>query len=47
MDPWEMFSEMTKLVVENQNVILEVTVSNNLIHMQLVPIADEENENDY
>lgn len=41
MDPWEMFSEMCRQVVENQNVVLEVSIINGLIEMSLAPIMLE------
>lgn len=41
MDPWEMFSEMVRQVVENENVVLEVSIINGLIEMSLAPIMLE------
>lgn len=35
MDPWELFSEMCKTVVEEQNVYLDVLVIGNGIEMML------------
>lgn len=42
MDPWELFSEMCKSVVENQNVYLDVMITKNGIEMMLMPLEDEE-----
>lgn len=41
MDPWKMFSEMVRQVVENENVVLEVSIINGLIEMSLAPIMLE------
>lgn len=41
MDPWEMFSEMCKQVVENGNVYLDVTIYNDQIYMTLWPYEDD------
>ena len=41
MDPWEMYSEMVRQVVENENVVLEVSIINGLIEMSLAPIMLE------
>ena len=48
MDPWEMFSEMCKQVVENGNVYLDVTIYNDQIYMKLWPYNDyfEDEEGD-
>lgn len=46
MDPWEMFSEMVRQVVENQNVVLEVSIINGLIEMSLAPIMLEGEDED-
>lgn len=41
MDPWEMFSEMVRQVVENENVVLDVIISNGHIGMTLSPIGED------
>ncbi len=47
MDPWELFSELCRRVVEDQNVILEVMVINReRILMSLTPIVDDFDEED-
>ena len=46
MDPWEMFSEMVRQVVENENVVLEVSIINGLIEMSLAPIMLEGEDED-
>ena len=46
MDPWEMFSELCRRVVEEQNVALEVTIIGNMIEMFLCPYDDEWEEED-
>ena len=38
MDPWELFSELCRQVVEEQNVHLDVTIIGNNIQMMLMPI---------
>lgn len=38
MDPWELFSELCRRVVEEQNVYLDVTIIGNHIQMMLMPI---------
>ena len=43
MDPWELFSELCKIVVEEQNVFLDVLVTEKGIEMMLMPTEDEEN----
>lgn len=48
MDPWELFSELCRRVVEDQNVILEVMVINReRILMSLEPVAEYEDGDDY
>ena len=44
MDPWELFSEMCKTVVEEQNVYLDVLVTGNGIEMMLRPLKEGEEE---
>lgn len=46
MDPWEMFSEMCRQVVEDQNVYLEVIVSGGAVRMALYPLEDLEGEDE-
>ena len=41
MDPWEMFCELTRQVVENQNCMLDVFIANGAITMQLMPMGDD------
>lgn len=38
MDPWQIFSEMCRQVVEEQNVFLDVIIMGNNIEMMLMPI---------
>ena len=42
MDPWELFSELCKIVVTEQNVYLDVLITGNGIEMMLMPMDDEE-----
>ena len=42
MDPWEVFSEMCKRVVEEQNVFLDVLIINGMVEMMLMPYDEEE-----
>lgn len=42
MDAWEMFSELCKIVVTEQNVYLDVLITGNGIEMMLMPMDDEE-----
>ena len=46
MDPWEMFCELTKIVVEDQNCQLEVFIGAHGISMMLVPFGDDWEEDD-
>jgi hypothetical protein len=46
MDPWDVFSELCRQVVEEGNVFLDVFVYENGIHMQLMPMDEEEIEGD-
>lgn len=41
MDPWDVFSELCRQVVEAQNVYLEVTIYNGSISMFLWPYNEE------
>lgn len=42
MDPWELFSELCKIVVKEQNVFLDVLVTEQGIEMMLMPTEDED-----
>ncbi len=42
MDPWELFSELCKIVVEEQNVFLDVLITEKGIEMMLMPTEDED-----
>lgn len=44
MDPWEMFCELTRRVVEDQNCMLDVFISGTGITMQLMPYYDYEGD---
>lgn len=44
MDVWEMFSELCRQVVEEQNVYLDINVTPRNIQMMLMPLYDEEEE---
>lgn len=44
MDPWDVFSELCRQVVEKQNVYLEVTIYNGSISMSLWPYNEEDFE---
>ena len=46
MDPWEMFSEMCRQVVENGNVYLDVNICGEQIFMTLWPYDDEEGDDE-
>lgn len=46
MDPWEVFSELCRRVVEDQNVFLDVLIYKNGIEMQLMPMDEEDSEGD-
>ena len=46
MDPWDVFSELCRRVVEKQNVYLDVLIYKNGIEMQLMPLDEEDNEGD-
>lgn len=46
MDPWEVFSELCRRVVEEGNVFLDVLIYKNGIEMQLMPMDEEDNEGD-
>ncbi len=46
MDPWDVFSELCRRVVEEGNVFLDVLIYKNGIEMQLMPMDEEDNEGD-
>lgn len=46
MDPWELFCELTRRVVEDQNVMLDVYIGHDGVTMQLMPYGDEWEEDD-
>lgn len=46
MDPWELFSELCRRVVEEQNVYLDVIITGNNIEMMLMPVGEIEEEDD-
>lgn len=37
MNPWDLFCELCKVVVEEQNVCLNIVVFDNQIQMSLIP----------
>ena len=44
MDAWEIFCELCRRVVEEQNVYLDVLITTKGIEMQLRPLDDEEED---
>ena len=46
IDPWTLFSALCRTVVEEQNVYLEVIISNGAIGMSLYPLEDLEGEDE-
>lgn len=46
MDPWDVFSELCRRVVEEGNVFLDVLIYKNGIEMQLMPMDEEDSEGD-
>lgn len=42
MDPWLVFSELCRRVVEDQNVVLEVFIGSTGIEMSLMPLDEDE-----
>lgn len=42
MDVWEIFSELCRRVVEEQNVYLDVLITPGGIEMMLMPLDEEE-----
>lgn len=45
-DPWELFAELCRRVVEDQNVYLEVVWLPNQVHFSLFPMDEGEFEDD-
>lgn len=41
MNPWEIFSELCRMVVEKQNVYLDVLITGSGIEMMLMPVEDD------
>lgn len=49
MDPWDVFSELCRQVVQEQNVFLDILITKDGWEFQLMPIGeyeDEEEEDD-
>jgi len=46
MDPWELFSDLCRQVVEEQNVYLEVLVFGNAVQFMLFPLEGGEDEDE-
>lgn len=44
MDPWQLLSELCRRVVEDQNVYLDILVTNVGIEMMLMPLDKEDEE---
>ena len=44
MDPWDMFCELCRTVVENQNCYLDVLIGKGMIELQLMPLGEEDYE---
>jgi len=42
MDPWDIFSEMCRQVVDNQNCYLDVLIGKGMIELQLMPLGEED-----
>lgn len=42
MDPWDVFAELCKQVVENENVYLDVLITHYGIEMKLMPYNEED-----
>ncbi len=40
MDPWLIFSELCRRVVEEQNVYLDILITGNGIEMMLMPLEE-------
>lgn len=43
-DAWRMFAEMCQRVCEDQNVFLDVIITNGMIEFMLLPIEEEQDE---
>lgn len=43
-DEWRMFAELCRIVCENENVFLDVIVSNGCIEFMLMPIEEEDED---
>ena len=46
MDPWDVFCEMCRRVVEDQNVFLDVLITAAGVEMQLMPMDEDFEEED-
>lgn len=46
MDPWDIFSEMCRQVVERQNCYLDVLIGKGMIELQLMPLGEEEGDHE-
>lgn len=46
MDAWEIFSELCRRVVEEQNVYLDVLITGSGIELMLMPIDDWEGDDE-
>lgn len=46
MDPWKMFCELCKRVAEEQNVYLDVIITEGLTEMMLMPYDEDWEEED-
>ncbi len=44
MDPWELFCELCRIVVKEQNVYLDVLISGNGIEMMLMPMEEDDKD---
>lgn len=42
MDPWQIFSELCKVVVEEQNVFLDILVTKQGVEMMLMPMEEDD-----
>lgn len=43
-DAWRMFAELCQIVCENENVFLDVIVSNGCIEFMLMPIEEDDED---
>lgn len=46
MNPWELFCHLCKTVVEEQDVYLDILVTPVGVEMMLMPMGEEEDEDD-